>query len=1138
MLAALFLVGGGKAAGSQDPFAEVALVVGAAQQVLVDLLQLGQCEEGREQSTGDMQVLFEPRAQGVDSMIEDSLMVEGKRLGQVGHGKPAGVGGVGVGAQNEPVAGKQGSVGDGNDPGARVAAGVAEGAELFQGNTYHTSLFGQFAAGGSFQRLVRPDKAAGQGPLLREGPRLALDEQQMQALVTEREKDDVHCDRGAREDGRVVSLFGICRRAVLRVVKRGVHKTLIMADCEGGVRGWHSHLIAPEVPCQQGVREDRLGLGQQLVQTRLGPGFVAGADVGQHQQPHAGVAGDLGRAPGRGMPGGKGAVGLIVQKGCLVDQDVRALGEFDGGGRRRRVAADHDRAARSGRADQGAAVHDAAIRQRQRLPGFQAAIKRAGRDTQGLCLLHVKRAGARLLPNGVAIGGDPVRQSPAEDLAGVVLEDQSLTDGQDGQGEAKSCPGQVQGDAQPVLQAGRAEDRHGGLDVLGRRPAGKQAGQAEDMVAVQVRDIDVLKLGEPQGRTQNLLLGPLSGVEEPQRAPLSPLQAQAADIARKTRRAGPSSQEGKFQVGHVPTIVPDLPVKISRPKSDNPEGESKLMQPFLELPSPSRDRYLPAPEENSDHTDLYRMAFAACPVGFIVWNADSHIIDWNQAAERIFGWTRAEAMSQPSPHFLVSQATWPHVDGVFRQLLEAEEATDSLNDNVTRDGRTIHCEWHNIPMRDRRGCVSGFVSIVQDITPRKQAEEALQNEIIERKWAEIELERVLTQSEQIVGSITSILITTDEKGLITTWNAAAGAAFGLRTAAALGKRFTDCGIGWDWDIVLSGAAKCTAQQKPVRLDDIPYVTQDGKERFLGVTLNPINHYSDEPKGFLLLAADITARRVLEGQLAHAQKLESIGQLAAGIAHEINTPIQYVGDNTRFLQEALGDLQPLLDACRAPAPEMETVRCAAKAADLEYLLAEIPQALRQSLEGIARVSHIVRAMKDFSHPGTASKTMTDLNRALDSTATVASNEWKYVADLHLDLDSELPLVPCLPADLNQVFLNMIVNAAHAIADVVGDGSQGKGVITVSTRRREDWVEVRVGDTGTGMTEEIKTRIFDPFFTTKPVGRGTGQGLAISHTVIVEKHQGTIHVETAPGRGTTFVIGLPLSEGSIEKDDHER
>ena len=568
-----------------------------------------------------------------------------------------------------------------------------------------------------------------------------------------------------------------------------------------------------------------------------------------------------------------------------------------------------------------------------------------------------------------------------------------------------------------------------------------------------------------------------------------------------------------------------------------------LLDPPLAHPGP-----LSTLAAGGERAELYRMAFAACPAGFIVWDPDSRITDWNPAAERIFGWTEAEAVAQLCPHFLVPEAVWPHVEGLFARLLEAEEPTDSLNDNVTRDGRLIHCEWHNIPMRDRQGRVSGFVSIIQDVTARKQAEAALQNEIIERKRAEIELERVLAQSEQIIASITSILITVDEGDLVTTWNGAAAAAFGLRTAEVLGRPFMECGIGWDWAAILRGAAECTDRQEPVRMDNVPYVARDGKERFLGVTLNPINHHSDDPKGFLLLAADITDRRVLEGHLAHAQKLESIGQLAAGIAHEINTPIQYVGDNLRFLQDSFQARQGVLAVYQefvrraegAADPEaLAGIRRAEEEADSEFLATEIPLAAAQAVEGIERVAQIVRAMKEFSHPGTAHKVMADLNRALDSTITVARNEWKYVADLLPDFEPDLPLMPCLPADLNQVFLNMIVNAAHAIADVVGDGSQGKGIITVSTRRREDWVEVRFSDTGAGMTGEVKARIFDPFFTTKPVGRGTGQGLAISHAVVVEKHKGTISVESKPGVGTTFVIRLPLSDstGSESKEDQD-
>ncbi len=421
----------------------------------------------------------------------------------------------------------------------------------------------------------------------------------------------------------------------------------------------------------------------------------------------------------------------------------------------------------------------------------------------------------------------------------------------------------------------------------------------------------------------------------------------------------------------------------------------------------------------------------------------------------------------------------------------------------------------------------------QLLAERKEVEQKLQAEIVERCWAEEELERVLAQNAQVLASISSILIGVDADGTVTTWNGAATASFGLRNSETLGRRFTDCDIRWDWEAIHAAIELCAGERKPIRLEDMTYLAPDGKERFLGVTLNPISHHSDEPQGFLLLAADITQRRLMEGQLATAQKLESIGQLAAGIAHEINTPIQYVGDNLRFLQEGFQARQGIMLAYQDALPRMDpatqaAIRRAEENADAAYLAGEIPEAIRQAIEGIERVSRIVRAMKDFSHPGTTHKVAADLNRALDSTLTVARNEWRYVADLVTDFDPDLPPVPCLPAELNQVFLNMIVNAAHAIGDVVGDGSGGKGTITVRTRHSADWVEISIGDTGGGMTEDVKARIFNPFFTTKAVGRGTGQGLAISHAVVVEKHGGSITVETAPGRGTRFIVRLPLTE----------
>ena len=292
-----------------------------------------------------------------------------------------------------------------------------------------------------------------------------------------------------------------------------------------------------------------------------------------------------------------------------------------------------------------------------------------------------------------------------------------------------------------------------------------------------------------------------------------------------------------------------------------------------------------------------------------------------------------------------------------------------------------------------------------------------------------------------------------------------------------------------------------------------------------------------------LQAEIADRNNLEILLRHAQKLESIGHLAAGIAHEINTPTQYIGDNTRFLQDAFGEIHGLLgeydklyQAAEAGTVSLEllaSVKSHAATADIAYLGEEIPKAIEQSLQGVQRVSKIVSSMKEFSHPGTTEKTAIDLNRAIESTLTVATNEWRYIANMVMDFDAMLPPVHCLPGEFNQVVLNMVVNASHAIADVVGDGSRGKGTITVSTRCDGDWVEVRIGDTGSGIPEEIRRKIFDPFFTTKGVGKGTGQGLAIAQSVTVDKHGGAIDVESEIGKGTTFIIRLPINPVAEEK-----
>jgi len=268
-----------------------------------------------------------------------------------------------------------------------------------------------------------------------------------------------------------------------------------------------------------------------------------------------------------------------------------------------------------------------------------------------------------------------------------------------------------------------------------------------------------------------------------------------------------------------------------------------------------------------------------------------------------------------------------------------------------------------------------------------------------------------------------------------------------------------------------------------------------------------------------------------------QKLTAIGQLAAGIAHEINTPMQYVGDNTRFLKDSfkeinlvlakLGELMETEKNSTSVTELRMQLEESVKSTDVEFLTKEIPAAIQQSLEGIGRVSEIVRAMKEFSHPNELEKEETDINETILNTITVARSEWKYVAELETDLDPDLPPVPCLRGEFNQVILNLLVNAAHAIGEVTHKDDTQKGKITITTRKKEIWAEIRIGDTGTGIPEKVQPRVFDPFFTTKEVGKGTGQGLAIARSIITEKHQGTITFETKEGKGTTFIIRVPIN-----------
>ncbi len=407
----------------------------------------------------------------------------------------------------------------------------------------------------------------------------------------------------------------------------------------------------------------------------------------------------------------------------------------------------------------------------------------------------------------------------------------------------------------------------------------------------------------------------------------------------------------------------------------------------------------------------------------------------------------------------------------------------------------------------------------------------LKHEITEHELGRKALSEAYNEIHLIISSISSIMIGVDNNGMVTLWNDVASKLLSLSSDDVVGLDFFDLPINWNREKIAQEAAECVKSNKNIRMADILLRNQTDDIRILGITLTPLFLKDKEHPGFLLIGSDITERRLLEDQVGRSNKLEAIGQLAAGVAHEINTPTQLVGSNLRFLGQQLDTILGWLDKLDQQKDAVKTgIKIPLLAIDsekdvtfaqLEYFKQEAPKAIEQSLEGIDRISHIVTAMRFFTHPGSENKEIADLNQIIQNAISLSRNEWKIIAEIKTDLDPNLPGVECLPIELSQVVLNIIINAIHAIQD----SGEEKGQIVIASRQAGELIEMSITDNGIGIPKEIQSKIFDPFFTTKDIGRGTGQGLAIAYTVIVKKHGGTLEFESETGKGTTFTIRLP-------------
>ncbi|NNG04607.1 MAG: PAS domain S-box protein [Inquilinus sp.] len=524
--------------------------------------------------------------------------------------------------------------------------------------------------------------------------------------------------------------------------------------------------------------------------------------------------------------------------------------------------------------------------------------------------------------------------------------------------------------------------------------------------------------------------------------------------------------------------------------------------------------------------------------GIVTIDAIGNVRTMNAGAERIFGY-RAEEIVGRSIVPLIS--AFGGGDGSFDASGYLHDETDKIDvshqaTGHCKDGGTALLEFAVSKMNI--GGQAMFTAIIRDVTKRQMAHDELARSAAKLRANQQHL-------TAIMNSVVEAVISIDEAGIIQSFNSAAERTFGYSVSEAVGQ---NVGIlmpdphrekhdGYIERFIDTGEATVIGKHR-----EFVGRRRDGSEFPIEITVNWMDVGGSVM--FVGVCRDITLRKQadaerasLEKELQQAQRMESLGTLAGGVAHEINTPVQYVSDNTRFLQTALADLGTVLQKYDRLAKESLTgetlaaaiadAKSSAEAADLDFLIEEIPTAIEQSLEGIDRISEIVRAIKEFSHPQSKDKTPTDINHAIATTITVSRNQWKYSAELKTDFDSSLTDVPCLPGEFNQVILNLIINAAHAIEDT---GKQGR--IVVTTRRHDSWAEIGVSDTGAGVAPENLRKVFDPFFTTKDPGKGTGQGLAISHNIIVTKHGGSIAIKSQPGEGTTVTIRLPLGDADKE------
>ncbi|HNX05476.1 MAG TPA: PAS domain S-box protein, partial [Opitutales bacterium] len=516
-------------------------------------------------------------------------------------------------------------------------------------------------------------------------------------------------------------------------------------------------------------------------------------------------------------------------------------------------------------------------------------------------------------------------------------------------------------------------------------------------------------------------------------------------------------------------------------------------------------------KHDEEQMRLQATALETAADGILITDRQGIIIWCNTAMSTISGFGMKELIGA-NPRIFKSGC---HEQEFYRQMWRTITGGQNWKGEIVnrrRDGILRTEEITITPVPNESGRITHFVAICRDITDRQLLRQ--------------EMTRIHAAVSGAKDGI--LLLSTDQKPFFV--NRSFTTLLGYSISELPAEIIATIANADDEGLSSGGSTRIRQDElAAINGDNVPVEIRDW----------PVSGDGGENLGRVYFLRDLRDERKREGvqkmmeiRLRQAQKMEAIGQLAAGIAHEINNPIQFVGNNTNFLKSTFEDLTRLIEAQRkalekaGAAADLSEVQAVEREIDYAYLTSEVPQAITQTLDGIRRVSEIVKAMKDFSHPGSKNRQRMDINKAVNDAILVARNEWKYNSEVQSDLAPNLPLAMCLVNEMNQVILNILVNAAHAISEAVTRCLRKRGLIRIRTEADDKEIRIIISDNGSGIPKNIQDRIFEPFFTTKEVGKGTGQGLAIAYDVVVRKHEGRITFTSVENEGTSFVIAIPF------------